>query len=86
MENDKVVVMVQDFGSGISPAEIPFIFEKFHRVDRRLTREVEGTGLGLYIAKNLIEAHGGEIWAESELNQGSKFFVALPTSPDNYEI
>lgn len=85
-ENEKVVVMVQDFGPGIAPAEIPHIFEKFHRVDRRLSREIEGTGLGLYIAKNLIEAHGGEIWVESQLNQGSKFFVALPISHDNSEI
>lgn len=85
-EKDRVVIMVQDFGPGIAPAEIPYIFEKFHRVDRRLTREVEGTGLGLYIAKNLVEAHGGKIWVESVPDQGSKFFVALPISYDNYEI
>ncbi len=77
-EKNRILVMVEDFGPGIAPSEIPYIFEKFHRVDRKLTREVEGTGLGLYIAKNLVEAHEGEIWVESKVNQGSKFFVVLP--------
>lgn len=83
IERNRVVVSVEDKGVGIPRKELPYLFDKFYRVDRRLAREAEGTGLGLYIAKNLIELHHGEIWVESELGKGSKFSFSLPLSPEN---
>lgn len=80
VEKDRVVVSVEDKGIGIPQKELPHLFDRFHRVDRRLARETEGTGLGLYIAKNLIELHHGEIWVESEVGKGSKFSFSLPLS------
>ncbi len=82
VEKDRVVVSVEDKGIGIPQKELPYLFDKFHRVDRRLARETEGTGLGLYIAKNLIELHHGEIWVESAAGRGSKFSFSLPLSPN----
>jgi PAS domain S-box-containing protein len=71
---------IHDSGVGIPPEHLPHIFEKFHRVDNRATREVYGTGLGLYVSKSIVEAHGGTIWAESELGKGSTFRFTLPLS------
>ena len=67
---------VQDSGIGIAPADLPRIFERFYKVDR--SRASSGTGLGLAIARHLVEAHGGQIWAESELGQGSTFYFTIP--------
>lgn len=69
---------VSDQGVGIPVEHIPHIFEKFHRVDNRATREVYGTGLGLYLSKSIVEAHGGSIWVESEFGRGSTFHFTLP--------
>ncbi len=85
VKENELVVIVEDRGIGIPPSELPHIFEKFHRVDRSLSRQVEGIGLGLYIAKNLVELHGGKIWCESQPKKGSKFFVSLPIYSDNFE-
>lgn len=73
---------VTDFGVGIPPEHLPHIFEKFHRVDNRSTREVYGTGLGLYVSKNIVEAHGGNIWVQSEPGKGSTFYFTLPLLED----
>ncbi len=69
---------VTDPGVGIPAEHLPHIFEKFHRVDNRSTREVYGTGLGLYVSKSIVEAHGGNIWVESEPGKGSTFHFTLP--------
>ncbi len=69
---------VTDRGVGIPPEHLPYIFDKFHRVDNRATREIYGTGLGLYVSKSIIEAHGGNIWVESEPGAGSTFHFTLP--------
>jgi len=69
---------VTDHGVGIPAEHLPHIFEKFHRVDNRSTREVYGTGLGLYVSKSIVEAHGGNIWVESEPGKGSTFHFTLP--------
>lgn len=69
---------VTDPGVGIPAEHLPHIFDKFHRVDNRATREVYGTGLGLYVSKSIVEAHGGSIWVESELGAGSTFRFTLP--------
>lgn len=76
----RVECSVSDSGVGIPEEHLPQIFEKFHRVDNRATREIYGTGLGLYVSKSIVEAHGGTIWAESVLGQGSTFRFTLPLS------
>ncbi len=73
-----VEICVRDHGIGIPPAHLERIFDRFHRVDTRLTREVNGLGLGLAICKRIVELHGGVIWAESEVGKGSAFHVWLP--------
>jgi len=76
----KLQVSVQDSGPGIPAESLTAIFEKFHQGNHKRAHTRPGTGLGLAIAKNIITSHGGEIWAESQLGQGSKFFFALPCS------
>ena len=75
---DFVQIDVSDRGMGISKADQARLFTKFVRADKLSTREVFGTGLGLYIAKHIVEAHGGEIWVESKEGQGSTFSFTLP--------
>lgn len=77
-EGNRLTCSVSDEGIGIEKDKIPYIFEKFYRVDNSLTRETGGTGLGLANARYIVESHGGSIWAESEPGQGSTFTVALP--------
>lgn len=75
-QDDSVVIYVHDTGVGIASDALPRIFERFYKTDR--SRSGGGTGLGLSIARHIIDAHGGRIWAESEINQGSTFFFTLP--------
>jgi len=71
--------LVKDSGTGISDEELPFIFERFYKVDKARTRgHTKGTGLGLTIAKNIIEAHGGEISVSSKFGEGTTFVFFLP--------
>ena len=77
--DDTVLTLaVQDSGLGIPAEHLHRIFERFHRVDTRLTREVEGAGLGLAICKRIMRLQGGDIWAESEPGAWSIFYVTLP--------
>ncbi len=71
-------IWVKDTGSGIAPEYLQHIFDRFYRVDRSLTREVNGLGLGLAICKSIVELHRGTIWVESEVGRGSTFHVLLP--------
>lgn len=80
VRNRDVELTVTDGGVGIPREHLPHIFDKFHRVDNRATREIYGTGLGLYVCKSIVEAHGGALWAESENNRGSVFHFNLPLS------
>ncbi|HEX6555976.1 MAG TPA: HAMP domain-containing sensor histidine kinase [Ktedonobacteraceae bacterium] len=73
-----IEMCVRDSGKGIPAEHLESIFERFHRVDTRLTREVGGLGLGLTVCKRIVELHGGAIWAESVVGQGSTFHVWLP--------
>ena len=74
-----VVTYVADEGIGIPKDELPQIFERFYRVDSTLRRSTAGAGLGLFLSKAIIDAHGGEIWARSEPGAGATFFFSLPT-------
>ena len=71
-----VTVSFTDRGMGIAPQDKPFIFDRFYRAQG--AQKTEGVGLGLYITRMLVEAHGGRIWVESELGKGSTFYVTLP--------
>jgi PAS domain S-box-containing protein len=75
---DEVIVRVADVGQGIPLREQERIFERFQRVDNASTRRTQGAGLGLYICRAIVEAHGGQIWVQSELGQGSTFSFSLP--------
>ncbi|HEX4207125.1 MAG TPA: ATP-binding protein [Ktedonobacteraceae bacterium] len=74
----EVIVSVSDSGMGISLREQEHIFERFHRVGEPLAQATPGAGLGLYICRAIVEAHGGRIWVESTLRQGSTFSFSLP--------
>jgi two-component system phosphate regulon sensor histidine kinase PhoR len=74
----EVEFMVQDFGPGIAYEHLQRIFERFYRVDKARSRESGGTGLGLAIIQHIVQAHGGRIWAESELGAGAEFHFTLP--------
>lgn len=75
-----VQIRIQDFGRGIPADQLPRIFTKFYRVETPLSQEVEGTGLGLYIAQSLTQAMGGRLSVESEVGKGSTFSVTLPAA------
>lgn len=74
----RLVVEVSDSGPGIPPARQAGLFGKFYKVGARETRDEEGHGLGLAIVKSVVEAHGGRVWVESAVGQGSTFAFALP--------
>lgn len=74
----RVILFVADQGIGIPQDELPHIFDRFYRVDSSLRRSTAGAGLGLFLTKAIVEAHGGQIWARSEAGKGTTFFVALP--------
>ncbi len=77
-QGDWVEVSVSDTGEGIPAADLPNIFERFYRVDRSRARATGGSGLGLTIAKRLVEAHGGKITVSSQLGKGSRFSFTVP--------
>ena len=84
-DNYNVQIIVEDTGIGIAREELSHIFQKFYRVDNRDTREIGGTGLGLYLVKQRVEAMNGRIWAESKVGKGTRFIVLLPRiSEDTY--
>ena len=77
-EDNQIVFKVSDQGTGIPPEDQPHIFEKFYRA-ANISKRIAGSGLGLAIVKTIVDSHQGRIWFESKENEGSTFFVLLPT-------
>ncbi|NJP05375.1 MAG: PAS domain S-box protein [Chloroflexaceae bacterium] len=77
-DDEMVLVSVTDQGIGIPPEEQERIFQRFYRIDNRLRRQTQGAGLGLYLARAIIEAHGGHLMVESQPGRGSRFTFTLP--------
>jgi two-component system sensor histidine kinase BaeS len=73
---------VRDFGVGIKKNDLPRLFDRFFRAGDELTRTVKGSGLGLTLVKEIVDAHGGRIEVESEPGKGSVFTVRLPVPPE----
>ena len=81
VEHTHLAVEVADSGSGITPDELPLIFDRFYQVKNRRSRKKGGSGLGLSIARTIVAAHGGSIAAESQLGEGTRMTIRLPMSP-----
>lgn len=77
-EKGAFVISVRDTGIGIEPEHLDRVFERFYRTDKARSRQHGGTGLGLAIVKHIVELHGGQVWAESRLGEGSLFRIRLP--------
>ena len=78
-EEKKIIIAITDTGIGISKEDLPHIFERFFKADK--SRSSGGSGLGLAIAKHIVQAHGGEIWVQSQEGKGSTFSFSLPIVP-----
>jgi signal transduction histidine kinase len=77
-ENGQLKISVKDHGIGIPADKLERIFDKFERVDNSDTRRTGGTGIGLFLVKHLVAQHGGNVWAESKLGEGSTFHFDIP--------
>lgn len=80
LNGNYIQICVADEGIGMDPKDMVRAFDKFAQIENSLSRKVGGTGLGLPIAKQLLEAHNGAIWCDSELNKGAKFYFVLPST------
>jgi signal transduction histidine kinase len=79
--DDKALVEVADQGIGIAPEHLPHVFERFYKPGPQQA-VYSGLGVGLYISREIVERHGGRIWAESEPGKGSTFFLELPLAQE----
>ena len=79
-EDGVIKVSVADTGIGIAKEDLPRVFDKFYQTQERAPTDISGTGIGLAIVKEIVELHGGKVWAESEKGQGAKFIFTLPLS------
>ncbi|SHM49186.1 ATP-binding protein [Gracilibacillus kekensis] len=85
-ERDDVLIQVKDTGIGIKQEDIPYLFERFYRVDKSRSRANGGTGLGLSIVKNLVEMHEGDIHVTSEVNKGTTISLRFPKEKDAHNV
>jgi len=79
-DHNTILFSVTDTGIGIKEEDIPKLFDEFYRVENEINQNVKGTGLGLALAKNIVEVHGGQIWVTSKVNGGTTFYFTLPVS------
>ncbi|MBI4309357.1 MAG: GAF domain-containing sensor histidine kinase [Candidatus Omnitrophica bacterium] len=84
MEKGFITFHVMDTGIGIPPEDLGKLFNEFYRVDNEINQNVKGTGLGLTLAKNIVEAHHGKIWVKSQVGSGTTFSITLPASAEAY--
>ncbi len=85
LEQGFAVFSVTDTGIGIPAADIQKLFSEFYRVDNEINQNVKGTGLGLVLAKNIVQAHRGKIWVESKVGVGTTFSFTLPPSQEAFD-
>ncbi|MEX2046087.1 MAG: GAF domain-containing protein [Chloroflexota bacterium] len=85
-DGDQLRIDVRDEGMGIPPDALETVFERYARVDSQATRGIQGTGLGLPIARQIVSLHGGKVWVESEMGRGSVFHVVLPLAGERSEV
>jgi signal transduction histidine kinase len=78
VQGREVITSITDKGVGIPPNQLPNLFQRYYRTSRAVEKRRTGLGLGLFIAKGLVEAHGGHIWVESVHGGGSTFYFSLP--------
>jgi two-component system CheB/CheR fusion protein len=78
VDNERVIVSVQDAGTGIAEAHHEKIFERFYQVSNPQEKPFSGLGIGLYLSSEIVKRHGGRIWVESQKGEGATFYVALP--------
>jgi two-component system sensor histidine kinase VicK len=78
VRSDDVVISIADQGIGISPEDLIPLFEKYFRVKSPTGHHIPGTGLGLPVARAIVEAHGGHMWAESKVREGTTIYFSLP--------
>jgi len=76
-----ITISISDAGTGIDPADLPYIFDHFYKADRSRQRGYGGAGIGLALVKKYVELHGGRVWVESQVGKGSTFYFTLPVSP-----
>ena len=82
LQGNYIQVCVEDHGIGIERKDLNHVFDKFAQIENSLSRQVGGSGLGLPIARQLMESHNGAIWCDSEINKGSKFYFVIPVAND----
>ena len=80
--NNDILIKISDTGIGIKEEDLSKIFNEFYRVENPINQNVKGTGLGLTLARKIIEAHGGKIWVTSKLNEGTTFHFTLPITKE----
>ena len=85
LDNGYAVFSVSDTGIGIPASDIQKLFSEFFRVDNEINQNVKGTGLGLVLAKNIVQAHRGKMWVQSQVGVGTTFYFTLPTSQKAFE-
>jgi len=78
VDGPSLLLSVADTGEGIAPEHLPHVFERFYRAEGARSRAGGGAGLGLAIVKQMVQAHGGRVWVDSQPGRGSTFYVALP--------
>jgi signal transduction histidine kinase len=79
-EKDSVILEFKDNGPGIPPEDRERVFDRFYQVEKTFCGQVPGAGLGLTMVKQTVEAHGGSVWLESDIGQGTALFIKLPSS------